>query len=61
MKNYIVTFYFDNKILNWDNPVDEEDKKIIVKAFMKSDRFDAGNTLIDLSKCLFVTFKEVEV
>ena len=60
MKKYKVEFYFENKSLEWKNPIDEESKKIIEKAFMKGERINAGESLVDLSKCLFVSFEEVK-
>ena len=59
MKKYTVRFMFDNRTLEWNNPVDEDEKKLVEKAFMRGDKINAGGSLVDLSKCLFVLFEEV--
>ena len=59
MKKYKVEFYFNERSLCFDNPIDEEEKKFIENAFKKGKKLIAGKSLVDLSKCLFVLFRDV--
>ena len=63
MERYRVTFVFEHRELTLKNSINEEEKKALEESFRKvgtTIRADNRMVLLDLSKCLYVLFEEVE-